>query len=208
MAYNYLFKFIIIGDSGVGKSCLLYQFINGKFITEHELTIGVEFGSKMISIDNKQIKIQIWDTAGQELFRSITRSYYRDASGIIVCFDITRRETFIHVANWLKDALEITKIKPHICLVGTKSDLNSKRMVSYDEAKKYADENQLLYIETSSKTGQDINTIFHNLGKLLLDDITKGVDYGTSVKTGYHEIPLDDKKESEPIDSKKCCVIL
>merc|ERR1711887_520527 len=91
MSYAYLFKYIIIGDTGVGKSCLLLQFTDKRFQPVHDLTIGVEFGARMITIDNKQIKLQIWDTAGQESFRSITRSYYRGAAGALLVYDITRR---------------------------------------------------------------------------------------------------------------------
>uniref|UniRef100_A0A8C5W6M1 RAB2A, member RAS onco family n=1 Tax=Microcebus murinus TaxID=30608 RepID=A0A8C5W6M1_MICMU len=104
MAYAYLFKYIIIGDTGVGKSCLLLQFTDKRFQPVHDLTIGVEFGARMITIDGKQIKLQIWDTAGQESFRSITRSYYRGAAGALLVYDITRRDTFNHLTTWLEDA--------------------------------------------------------------------------------------------------------
>lgn len=116
MSYSYLFKYIIIGDTGVGKSCLLLQFTDKRFQPVHDLTIGVEFGARMINIDQKQvclkshfefefkkfqIKLQIWDTAGQESFRSITRSYYRGAAGALLVYDITRRDTFNHLTTWL-----------------------------------------------------------------------------------------------------------
>ncbi|KAF6142288.1 hypothetical protein GIB67_039995 [Kingdonia uniflora] len=91
MSYAYLFKYIIIGDTGVGKSCLLLQFTDKRFQPVHDLTIGVEFGARMITIDNKPIKLQIWDTAGQESFRSITRSYYRGAAGALLVYDITSK---------------------------------------------------------------------------------------------------------------------
>ena len=99
MSYSYLFKYIIIGDTGVGKSCLLLQFTDKRFRNDHDITIGVEFGSRMIQLDNKEIKLQIWDTAGQESFRSITRSYYRGAAGALLVYDITRRDTFSHLSN-------------------------------------------------------------------------------------------------------------
>merc|ERR1712072_165860 len=104
MSYDYLFKYIIIGDTGVGKSCLLLQFTDRRFQPIHDLTIGVEFGARMITIDKKQIKLQIWDTAGQESFRSITRSYYRGAAGALLVYDITRRETFTHLTSWLEES--------------------------------------------------------------------------------------------------------
>ena len=99
MSYSYLFKYIIIGDTGVGKSCLLLQFTDKRFRHDHDLTIGVEFGSRMIHLDDKDIKLQIWDTAGQESFRSITRSYYRGAACALLVYDITRRDTFTHLSN-------------------------------------------------------------------------------------------------------------
>ncbi|KAH0617683.1 hypothetical protein JD844_016172, partial [Phrynosoma platyrhinos] len=138
MAYAYLFKYIIIGDtvlkifliwkylkeififSGVGKSCLLLQFTDKRFQPVHDLTIGVEFGARMITIDGKQIKLQIWDTAGQESFRSITRSYYRGAAGALLVYDITRRDTFNHLTTWLEDARQHSNSNMVIMLIGNK----------------------------------------------------------------------------------------
>ena len=101
MSFAYMFKFIIIGDTGVGKSCLLLQFIDRRFRQKHEVTIGVEFGAKMITVADTNIKLQIWDTAGQESFKSITRGYYRSAAGAILVYDITNRESFNNVSRWL-----------------------------------------------------------------------------------------------------------
>ncbi|XP_044841116.1 ras-related protein Rab-2B isoform X3 [Mauremys mutica] len=120
MSYAYLFKYIIIGDTGVGKSCLLLQFTDKRFQPVHDLTIGVEFGARMINIDSKQIKLQIWDTAGQESFRSITRSYYRGAAGALLVYDITRRETFNHLTSWLEDARQHSSSNMVIMLIGNK----------------------------------------------------------------------------------------
>jgi Ras-related protein Rab-2A len=123
MSYAYFFKYIIIGDTGVGKSCLLLQFTDKRFQPVHDLTIGVEFGARMVTIDGKQIKLQIWDTAGQESFRSITRSYYRGAAGALLVYDITRRETFNSLASWLEDARQHANANMTIMLIGNKSDL-------------------------------------------------------------------------------------
>lgn len=101
MSYSYLFKYIIIGDTGVGKSCLLLQFIDSKFKDKFEVTIGVEFGARMITVDDKNIKLQIWDTAGQEAFKSITRSYYRSAAGGLLVYDITKLDSFNNLQNWV-----------------------------------------------------------------------------------------------------------
>ncbi|WZY85009.1 hypothetical protein YC2023_031393 [Brassica napus] len=130
MSYAYLFKYIIIGDTGVGKSCLLLQFTDKRFQPVHDLTIGVEFGARMITIDNKPLKLQIWDTAGQESFRSITRSYYRGAAGALLVYDITRRETFNHLASWLEDARQHANANTTIMFIGNKCDLAHRRAVT------------------------------------------------------------------------------
>ncbi|KAJ0174165.1 hypothetical protein K1T71_010311 [Dendrolimus kikuchii] len=131
MAYAYLFKYIIIGDTGVGKSCLLLQFTDKRFQPVHDLTIGVEFGARMITIDGKQIKLQIWDTAGQEAFRSITRSYYRGAAGALLVYDITRRDTFNHLTTWLEDARQHSNSNMVIMLIADAFSYHDLIFVSY-----------------------------------------------------------------------------
>lgn len=122
-SYHYLFKFIVIGDTGVGKSCLVLQFIENKTRTTHDVTIGVQFGAKTINVKDKNIKLQIWDTAGQENFRSITRSYYRSAIGALLVYDITRKDTFTHIKNWLEEVKANGNPYMEILLVGNKNDL-------------------------------------------------------------------------------------
>jgi len=143
MSYSYLFKYIIIGDTGVGKSCLLLQFTDKRFQPVHDLTIGVEFGARMINIEGKQIKLQIWDTAGQEAFRSITRSYYRGAAGALLVYDITRRDTFNHLTTWLEDARQHSNSNMVIMLIGNKSDLEARRDVKREEGEAFAREHGL-----------------------------------------------------------------
>ena len=145
MSYAYLFKYIIIGDTGVGKSCLLLQFTDRRFQPVHDLTIGVEFGARMITIDGKQIKLQIWDTAGQESFRSITRSYYRGAAGALLVYDITRRETFTQLEKWLTEARENASENMVIMLIGNKVDLDHKRAVTYQDGSDFATKNNLIF---------------------------------------------------------------
>jgi len=156
MSYAYLFKYIIIGDTGVGKSCLLLQFTDKRFQPVHDLTIGVEFGARMINIDNRQVKLQIWDTAGQESFRSITRSYYRGAAGALLVYDITRRETFNHLTRWLEEARQNANQSMCIMLIGNKSDLDHRRQVSKEEGEKFARDNGLIFLETSAKTAANV----------------------------------------------------
>ncbi|XP_066348349.1 ras-related protein Rab-2-A isoform X1 [Miscanthus floridulus] len=175
MSYAYLFKYIIIGDTGVGKSCLLLQFTDKRFQPVHDLTIGVEFGARMITIDNKPIKLQIWDTAGQESFRSITRSYYRGAAGALLVYDITRRETFNHLVSWLEDARQHANANMTIMLVGNKCDLSHRRAVSYEEGEQFAKEHGLIFMEASAKTAQNVEEAFVKTAGAIYKKIQDGV---------------------------------
>mmetsp|Transcript_3886 Transcript_3886/g.5435 ORF Transcript_3886/g.5435 Transcript_3886/m.5435 type:complete len:204 (+) Transcript_3886:3089-3700(+) len=157
--YKY-FKYIIVGDTAVGKSCLLLQFTDKRFQPVHDLTIGVEFGSRTITHEGKQIKLQIWDTAGQEKFRSITRSYYRGTCGALLVYDITRRETFDHIAEWLEDCKKYANPNIVMMLIGNKCDLEEKRAVPRAEGEKFAAEHNLFFLETSAKTDKNVDEAF------------------------------------------------
>lgn len=174
-AYSYLFKYIIIGDSAVGKSCLLLQFTDKRFQPVHDLTIGVEFGARMINIDSKQIKLQIWDTAGQESFRSITRSYYRGAAGALLVYDITRRDTFTHLTTWLDDARQHSNSNMVIMLIGNKTDLDERRAVTREEGEQFAREHGLIFMETSAKTAANVEEAFIQTAKLIYQKIQQGI---------------------------------
>lgn len=174
MSYSYLFKYIIIGDTGVGKSCLLLQFTDKRFQPVHDLTIGVEFGARMINIENKQVKLQIWDTAGQESFRSITRSYYRGAAGALLVYDVTRRDTFHHLTSWLEDARRHSNSTMTIMLVGNKSDMDTRRAVTYEEGEKFAKQHDLLFLETSAKNDEFVEEAFIKTAKVIFEKIQKG----------------------------------
>uniref|UniRef100_A0A8C9B3G1 Ras-related protein Rab-2A n=1 Tax=Phocoena sinus TaxID=42100 RepID=A0A8C9B3G1_PHOSS len=153
MAYACLFKYIIISDTGVGKSCLLLQFTDKRFQPVYDLTIGVEFGARMKTIDGKQIKLQIWDTAGQESFRSITRSYYRGAAGALLVYDIIRRDTFNHLTTWLEYARQHSNSNMVIMLTGNKK---FRREVKKEEGEAFAREHGLIFMETSAKTASNV----------------------------------------------------
>ncbi|OMJ65506.1 hypothetical protein SteCoe_38100 [Stentor coeruleus] len=181
MSYNYLFKYIIIGDTGVGKSCLLLQFTDSRFRNDHDLTIGVEFGAKIVQIENKTIHLQIWDTAGQESFRSITRGYYRGAAAALLTFDITRKDTFLSLGKWLEETKNNGNPNMVIILVANKVDLDSQRVVTREEAERFARDNKLLYIETSAKTAFNVSETFIRTGKEVLQKILNGeIDTSTN----------------------------
>jgi len=214
MSYAYLFKYIIIGDTGVGKSCLLLQFTDKRFRPVHDLTIGVEFGARMVTIDEKSIKLQIWDTAGQESFRSITRSYYRGAAGALLVYDITRRDTFNHLTRWLEEALQNGNKNMTIMLIGNKSDLEHRRQVTTEEGEQFAKEHGLIFFETSAKTATNVEEAFIQTAQKIYEKIQSGVydvgNEGNGIKVGLPTTNApapgpDPKNPAAPAASTGCC---
>ncbi|KAM3335899.1 hypothetical protein ACQJBY_030064 [Aegilops geniculata] len=152
----YNFTYALIGDSGVGKTCLLVQFLHKEFHPVLELNLDTERGDRMITIDNKPVKLLIWDTPGRDAFRSLTKPLYYMAVGALLVYDITRRETFNHLANWLQDARQYSHPGMTIMLIGNKCDLSLSRAVSYEEGKRFAEDHGLLFMEASAKTAQNV----------------------------------------------------
>ena len=157
--YDHLFKLLLIGDSGVGKSCLLLRFADNSYTDSYISTIGVDFKIRNIELDQKKIKLQIWDTAGQERFRTITSSYYRGAHGIIIVYDITDAESFNNVKNWLTEIDKFASDNVNKLLVGNKSDL-SNRQVETATARDFAASLGIPFIETSAKTASNVEQAF------------------------------------------------
>ena len=185
----------------VGKSCLLMQFTDGYFKESHEATIGVDFGSQIIPIDGIPVKIQIWDTAGQEDFRAITRAYYREACAALLVYDVTSRQSFSETQTWLKAVRNnATNSNIVLTLVGNKTDLcgrltgADRRRVKKSEGEHFADSNGLLYMETSAKTGDNVQEVFHmtaaavfkrlRRGDISTDDPASGVRLGSTNEGG------------------------
>ncbi len=211
--FDYLLKYIIIGDAAVGKSNLLLRYVHGQFKPEYQLTIGVEFGAKNIEIDSKMFRIQIWDTAGQENFRSITRAYYKNSVCALVVYDISSRDSFNNVMSWIEDCRNQSPKTIFIVLVGNKCDLEDKRQVTYEEGKELADKNELLFFESSAKDGINVDDIFINSAK----EISKKIEQGyydlesdsCGIKKGINrnssqEIHLGNDQQNN-INSGGCC---
>jgi len=173
--YDYLFKLIVIGDAATGKSCILHRFTQNKFKSDSTHTIGVEFGSRVIETGGKNLKLQVWDTAGQERFRSVTRSYYRGAAGCVLVYDISSRESFNHVLAWLNDARSLATSNLVICLVGNKTDLQNDREVTFLEASRFAQDNDIMFVETSAKNGENVEEAFVKVARSILQKIETGI---------------------------------
>ncbi|KAG6649021.1 hypothetical protein CIPAW_07G184200 [Carya illinoinensis] len=157
---DYLFKLLLIGDSGVGKSCLLLRFADDSYLDSYISTIGVDFKIRTVEQDGKTIKLQIWDTAGQERFRTITSSYYRGAHGIIIVYDVTDQESFNNVKQWLSEIDRYASENVNKLLVGNKSDLTANKVVSFETAKAFADEIGIPFMETSAKNATNVEQAF------------------------------------------------
>jgi Ras-related protein Rab-1A len=166
-SYDYLFKIIVIGDGRVGKTSLTFRFSTGTFRQHYLMTIGVEFAVKMLEVNGKMVKLQIWDTGGQERFSYIRPLYYRGAVGALLCFDLTNDESFMHIPNWINEARKYCGVIPMV-LVGTKQDLESERQITKERAEAYAKQLNIPYYETSSKTGIAVTDVFAALSKSII----------------------------------------
>eukprot|EP01119_Soliformovum_irregulare_P011682 TRINITY_DN2951_c0_g1_i1.p1 TRINITY_DN2951_c0_g1~~TRINITY_DN2951_c0_g1_i1.p1 ORF type:complete len:205 (-),score=55.01 TRINITY_DN2951_c0_g1_i1:189-803(-) len=167
--YDYLFKLLLIGDSGVGKSCLLLRFADDTYTESYISTIGVDFKIRTIELNGKVIKLQIWDTAGQERFRTITSSYYRGAHGIIVVYDITDQVSYNNVKQWLQEIERYACENVNKLLVGNKSDLTNKRVVDTNTAKEFADSLGIPFLETSAKNATNVENAFLTMAGQIKD---------------------------------------
>ena len=192
--YDHLFKLLIIGESGVGKTCLLLRFTDDSFTANHLTTIGIDFKIKIINLENKLIKLQIWDTAGQERFRTITKTYYKGAHGIILTYDVTDENSFKNIKNWIKQIEQNAQTNVCKVLVGNKCD-KPDRKVSEEEGRKLANDFGMNLFETSAKSNQNVNETF----TFLTREILKGCEN----KTATGGIELNNKKGDK--QHKGCC---
>ena len=200
--YDYLFKVLLIGDSGVGKSCLLLKYTDNTYNESYISTIGVDFKIKTETINGKRIKLQIWDTAGQERFRTITSSYYRGAHAIIVVFDLTDSESFSNVEKmWLKEIERFVSNSHIVILVGTKCDAPSnKKCIDREYIDKFAKLHKMKYVETSSKTGIGVNEVFNQVCINLLNE-----PYMSTLSPRVQKSQLITPCRTTELPKGKCC---
>ena len=185
----------------------MMQFTEDKFREKHEITIGVEFASKTIELNNKLIKIQIWDTAGHEAFQSITRNYYKGAVGALLVYDITNKESFLHCQNWLNELKENGDKDVIIILVGNKCDLEKERQINKEEGENFAERNGIFFMETSAKEGKNILNVFQVSAGKILGKILKNEEIGYDNNNTKNKILKNDKnvKLTDKNKKKGCC---
>eukprot|EP00756_Hemistasia_phaeocysticola_P055018 Hpha_TRINITY_DN30933_c0_g1::TRINITY_DN30933_c0_g1_i1::g.112233::m.112233/K07905/RAB11B; Ras-related protein Rab-11B len=215
--YSILFKVVLIGDSGVGKSNLMMRYAANEFDFEQKSTVGVEFMTKSMKVGQKDVKVQIWDTAGQERFKAISRSIYKGSEGVMLVYDITSQKTFASIGTWLEEVRQHVKYDGAIILVGNKSDLTDQREVASSDAEKYAQENGLAFMETSALDNINVDKAFEWLVKFICDardgaatsasaaggPQRKVVGGGTTVKLGENPSTQGPAGQQKP--NKRAC---
>jgi len=208
---------VLIGDSGVGKSCLLLRFADDNFTDSYISTIGVDFRFRTVTIDKKTVKLQIWDTAGQERFRTITSAYYRGADGIIMVYDVTSQESFDHVEEWLSEVDRYANENTSKLLIGNKADLVDEKQVQEEVAQRFADKLGIPFLETSAKAATNVEAAFLTMAKELIKtkeasiSKTGGSDGKTGGSTGSSAngkssggVTLKPVKPNKP-QNNNCC---
>jgi len=176
--YDYLFKLLLIGDSGVGKTCVLFRFSEDAFNSTFISTIGIDFKIRTIDLDGKKIKLQIWDTAGQERFRTITTAYYRGAMGIMLVYDITNEKSFDNIKNWIRNIEEHASSDVEKMVLGNKCDMNDRRQVTKEKGEALAVEFGIKFMETSAKASINVDEAFISLARDIKAKMDKKI--GTS----------------------------
>jgi len=201
-AYDFLIKLLLIGDSGVGKSCLLLRFSDDSFTPSFITTIGIDFKIRTIDLEGKKIKLQIWDTAGQERFRTITTAYYRGAMGILLVYDVTDEKSFANMGNWIRNIEQHASENVNKILIGNKCDLVDKRVVDSVKGKALADEYRIKFLETSAKNSINVDEAFISLAR----DIKKRlIDTQESPPQENSSLTLRDNDQRAHSTRGGCC---
>ncbi|KAH1113710.1 hypothetical protein J1N35_007088 [Gossypium stocksii] len=211
---DYVFKVVLIGDSGVGKSQILARFARNDFSLDSKSTIGVEFQTRTLLIEHRSVKAQIWDTAGQERYRAVTSAYYRGAAGAMLVYDVTKRQTFNHIARWLEELRGHADKNIVIMLVGNKSDLEKQREVSTEDATEFAQKEGLFFLETSALAAKNVETAFLTVlteifnivnKKSLVAGENQGNRDGNPTSLAGKKIIIPGPAQEIPAKSNMCC---
>jgi len=192
--YDYLFKLLLIGDSGVGKTCILFRFSEDAFNTSFISTIGIDFKIRTIELEDKKIKLQIWDTAGQERFRTITTAYYRGAMGIMLVYDVTNEKSFDNIKNWIRNIEEHANTDVEKMILGNKCDISDRRQVPKERGDQLAIEYNIKFMETSAKSSYNIEEAFINLARDIKTKMEQKMKEQTSPPRGGRQV-----RANEPI---------
>jgi Ras-related protein Rab-8A len=197
LKYDYMIKLLLLGDSAVGKSCLLLRFSDDAFTPSFISTIGIDFKIRTVNVDGKIIKLQIWDTAGQERFRTITTTYYRGAMGVLLIYDVTNEATFDNIKNWMSNIKAYANENIRSVLIGNKCDLTDKKTVTTMSGKSLANLHNIRFFETSAKTGLSVDEAFITIVRDIKNDLMKNESKTTEIQA-----PTIIEKE---VYKKNCC---
>ena len=203
--YEMMFKVVLVGDSFVGKTNIMSKYIKNEFHEDSKATVGVEFGSKQFTVEGHSIKAQIWDTAGQEIYKAITSAYYKGAKGAFIVYDITRKQSFDSVEKWVNDVTAVADKKITIILIGNKCDLEDQRQITKEQGEEKASKLEIAFLETSALSGENLdkafdkmmNEVYKKCHEEMLADDTDIIEGGKG-----KDINLDKKDANE---KKKCC---
>ncbi|XP_022202556.1 ras-related protein Rab-13 [Nilaparvata lugens] len=202
---NTTYKVLVLGDSNVGKTCLVHRYCDETYYDTYTATIGIDYKQKIITVDGARVKLQIWDTAGQERFRTLTTAYYRGAMGILLMYDVTRIESFNNLSHWMHDIKEYASPGVVIVLAGNKCDEVSQRTIAYDSGQKMAEYYDMPFFEVSCKRDINIGEAFLTLARLIRDNLSRQKESAPDKEQERFTLPLQLSLQSKEEESKCSC---